>query len=307
MKNKRNTLNILLLFFVMWMLSGCAGTPMEIKLTDSNVSINFAIEPYESLGLKVTDSIESGDITIRQGVFPPILRGEYGPARIRWNGLTIQEDGREFFTQYLLSVPNFSGYMTWTIVIDGRPNKNASTMVLSSLMDYAYDAFGEEFGLTRDDFSDDADYRLKFISENGTPLSSLREVNIRDFLESIRNWNMLNTDKGGILTPISKEGIKEISQINPQYTDWEKRLSESHVSVFYADPVAIVAYNAIEVFRTENKLKNGGVKSIGWDYNSEMPNRRAMALTIKCFEEMKKSLMKNMLAEKNAFLTQGGQ
>lgn len=278
--------------FLIFFIGGCMGKQAEVSLDvpespSTAEGMNYVLEPADSMGFLVTEWIRKGEFDIYKGVFPIILGGEYFLCRIRWNGITIQKDGKEFFTQFLLSPEN--GILTWTIVIDGHPDKTARTVVFSSMVDYVHDAFGEkEFFLGGTDFCNKFDHRSKFVLENGTPINDLKKVDIRDFIRDIKTWNVLTTEKGDVVTSLTKENLRYIAGINPQYAEWEKRLSESHVSVFYADPISIGVFNALETMRTEIKVGNGGVPSIGWDYRSVFPNRRAMGENLKMFENMKK-------------------
>jgi hypothetical protein len=46
----------------------------------------------------------------------------------------------------------------------------------------------------------------------------------------------------------------------------------------------------IEVFRSAN----GSIPSTGWDYNSQLPNRRNMAFIIKYVSALKQNLIENI-------------
>jgi hypothetical protein len=289
---QRKIMGVMGFVLALLLLAGCSGKQAEIdmKTMDPNSSVkkvNFSIEPVDSTGILVTELLKQGKVTIRKGIFGEILEGEYSPGRIVWYGITVQKrDGKEFFTQYILSPEN--GKVTWTILIDGYPDDSAVTMSLSSMVEYAYDAFGKEFLIDQGDFSNKPEYRHEFIMKKGTRIAELKKVDLRDFLRTIKTWNPLTTEKGEILTPLRKEHLQKIAEINPQYAEWEKRLASNHTSVFIANPISIGVYNALESIRTEVNINNGGVPSIGWDFRSQFSNRRMNGLTHVAFEAMKK-------------------
>lgn len=311
---KSNVLRMVVFFLAMvLLLSGCAGKQAKINLVtaDKASSVsgrNYLIEPVDSMGLTVTDAIRKGEVTIFHGIFPNILGGEYIPLRICWHGDTVQmSDGKEFFTQYMLTMPEFGGSLTWTIVMDGHPDETAVTVAFSSLVEYLYDALGKEIVLpSQSDFANKTEDRKKFVLEHGTPIKDLKRVSFREFLKAVGEWNVLKTSKGDVLTPLTKEALSLIAETNPQYAEWEKLLSENHTSLFYGDPISLGVYNALEAYRTVHKVQSGGVPSIGADFRSQLVNRRQMGENIAAFESMRESLIKKM-NEVNRECIQGGQ
>ena len=79
--------NLLAILFLSALLVGCAGRELKVENLNSSEfkkGVNLLIEPYESLGLKVTPEIRSGRIQVKKGIFPSILFGEYFPGRIQF-------------------------------------------------------------------------------------------------------------------------------------------------------------------------------------------------------------------------------
>ena len=289
---------VLFLSIALLFISGCAASKLELvsssmrpvsEVASADVQkIDLLLEPYECVGLKLTPSIKKGEVTIYRGIMPDVLFGEFYPGRIRWNGIAVQEDGQEFFAQFLLSPPDWSGNFLWTIVVDGNPYSTAKVAVLSTLVEFLYSATGEEFSIEkRKLLLDDEEFRRKFVSQRGTPLEDLKEINKGEFYEKVLlRWNAWGTDKGKLLSPLGLDEVKEIAAINPQYGFGQKLIAEGNFSLC-ADYIATAVGIGIDVFRAAN----GNVPSAGWDFNSEFPNRRNMGLIIEYVSQMRKNLI----------------
>ncbi len=284
---------------IIGIFSGCAKN-MEVinpalvssvfqEEKDQDNKVDLLLEPYETLGLLLTPAIKEGDITIIQGIFPNILFGEYYPGRIRWNGWIVQEDGKEFFTQILLSTIDYSGYFLETVVIDGKPDTDARVLALSSLLEFAYDLAGNEFPVETHNFLKDANNRHQFVIKSGTKIGEMEKIPAKDFLAILANWNQYQTPKGIILSPLGEKEIKFIAGINPQYSFSEKLVGSGKYSLS-PDYIGTSVGIALDIFRAAN----GSVPSAGWDYNSQLPSRRNMALIIDYVSEMRIALIKHL-------------
>lgn len=282
---------------------GCAAS---IKIENANVSalvdktekadkVEMLIEPYESLGLKETEAIKKGEVSVFRGIFPDILFGEYYPGRIRWNVWAIEPNGREYFGQALFSGVEYTGFFSWHILVDGKVSDEARCLVLSSAVDYGYDLSGREFPIeNRKGFLENKEEeRKKFILQNGTRLGDIRRFSFDDIKGVISKWNKFDTPKGGLLSPISEDDLKFVASINPQYSFGEKLVASGHFSISL-DPMANAMRLAIDIFRAT------GVPAIGWDYNSQLPQRRQMGLIIKYALDIKQKLIERRINGKKS-------
>lgn len=270
-------------------LSGCATTGVKIQnasLENGKREMNMLIEPYESLGLKKTEAIQSGEAMSFYGIFPDMLFGEYYPGRVRWNAWFVSESGTEYFGQMILSGIDFSGAFQETILLDGKPSdpSKARGVILSSLLDYGYDFTGNEFLLDAKKFKDDPAYRKKIVLERGTRISDMRGA--PGVFAAVEKWNAYQTPSGVLLSPIGERELKTIAGINPQYSISEKLIGNGNFSVIM-DPIGTMMGIGLDVFRASN----GSVPSVGWDYNSQVPNRRAVGYIISYPLKMKQGLI----------------
>lgn len=248
--------------------------------------INLLLEPQETVGLKITPSIRKGEISVYHGIFPNVLFGEYYPGRVRWNGVARQSNGREFFVQSLFSPIDNLGNFTWTIIVDGNPDNTARIVMLSTAVDYGYSPLGDEFHIKdRSSFLSDKDgYRAKFILEKGTPVSDLKKKDTGEFYQNIlAQWNPWKDKESGdeIWSPLGLKEVKEIAAINPQYS-FSQKLVATGDFMLCIDPIAVTVGAGIDFFRAN------GAPSAGWDYNSELPNRRNMGIIIGWVSEMQR-------------------
>lgn len=257
------------------------------RFKKGEVELNMLIEPYESLGLLETEAIRQEEITVVGGIFPDILFGEYFPGRIRWNGWVVDEDEKEYFAQMIFGGIGYSGYFEVFFIIDGQPSDQARIVDLSSSINYVYDLIGDETQVYRKKFLDNTeDYRKKIVLKKGTRLGDMKNIPKDDFLRMLKSWNRFQTPEGIILSPISEENLKFVAGINPQYSFQEKLMAVGRFSISVTlDPVAIAMGLAIDIFRAYK------APSVGWDYNSQIPNRRQMAIIIKYVLDLKQKLI----------------
>ena len=288
---------LVFIVLILGIVSGCAAK-MEVKnavlvypISHSQKvqKVDLLLEPYETLGLLLTPAIRKGDITVIQGIFPDILFGEYYPGRVRWNGWAVQEDGKEFFAQILFSTIDYSGYFLETVVIDGNPEASARVVGLSSLVNFAYDLAGNEFPVGTHDFLNDAGNRQQFILKLGTRIGEMEKIPTADFIKILAKWNQYQTPKGVILSPLGEKEVKLIAGINPQYSFSEKLVGDGKCSLS-PDYIGTSVSIALDIFRATN----GIVPSMGWDYNSQLPSRRNMAMIIEYISAMRIALIKQL-------------
>jgi hypothetical protein len=287
MKTLRNTFLLFVVFVAI--LSGCATGKFVMKdsmLGSKPSEVNLLMEPYQSLGLLETEAVRTGQTTVVQGKFPEILFGEYFPGRIRWNVWGVDENGREYFGQALFSGIAFTGDFLWTIVMDGNVPDSVPLIVLASGLDFGYDLLGEEIPL-EPKFVRDRAYRQKIILAKGTKVGDMRKIT--GFQKVTADWNSYRTPEGVLLSPLGDNEVRLIASINPQYHWTEKMVGEGHFSVF-ASYIGTAVGIGIEVFRSAN----GSIPSTGWDYNSQLPNRRNMAFIIKYVSALKQNLIENI-------------
>lgn len=308
---------VYMVFIPVLFLAGCAPE-MKMNLSEGisptavnsseirkkSREVNLILEPHETLGIEITDSIRQGNISVYRGVFPQILLGEYSPGRIRWNGVVRQEsDGKEFFAQFLFSPPDVNRNIIWTIVIDGSPDETAKVIQLSTALNFAYSAFGEEFSIAEpwNFLSDEDGYRAKFISKKGTPLSELRKIKAGKFYWDILDkWNSWTTYNGqDIWSPLGEEEMKKISAINPQYNYFQKLIAKGRF-MLCADPIAITASAGIDFIAASES------SSEGWEYTSEFSSRRNMGVLIAWVNQLKDMNFRNANELNTLFIQQGG-
>ena len=288
---------LIFIALILGIVSGCAAK-MEVKnavlvypISHSQKvqKVDLLLEPYETLGLLLTPAIRKGDITVIQGIFPDILFGEYHPGRIRWNGWAVQEDGKEFFAQILFSTIDYSGYFLETVIIDGNPEANARAVGLSSLVDYAYDLAGNEFPVETHGFLNNIGNRQQFVLKSGTKIGEMEKIPTADFMAILEKWNQYQTPKGVILSPLGEKEVKLIAGINPQYSFSEKLIGSGR-GLLSPDYIGTSVGIALDIFR----VANGSTSSIGWDYNSQLPSRRNMGMTIEYISAMRIALIKQI-------------
>ncbi|TSD00955.1 MAG: hypothetical protein Athens071425_517 [Parcubacteria group bacterium Athens0714_25] len=282
MKNFLRSLTVI--FFVVALLSGCAGK--ELRVENASLpenQVNLLVQPHQSLGLEPTLAISKGDISTFMVVFPLKLFGEYYPGRLRWNTWTILDDNSERFGQVIFSGMHPSGQYFGTEVIDGQIS-SGQTAILSSAVDYIYSPYGRELPVERGKFLADPAYRKEKIREVNTDengnifnLSSLSRI--EKFQYVIKTWNQIQYPEGYLLSPCGVNEVAKIRGINPQYSYFQKLIGTGTFRINpIPDPTGFAICNSINV--AMDLIGAGNAPSTGWDYNSEIPNRRNMAFTM---------------------------
>lgn len=279
---------IILLFVSVAILSGCATKQFEVKDLNLNSGVktmDFLIEPYQSLGVIETDAIKTGDVTVVKAIFADRLFGEFFPGRIRWNAIAEDQNGQEYFGQAIFSGISVTGDFLFTIVMDGKNiPSDAKALVFSTGLDFAYNFGGREFRFDRDKIGD-GNYRKQFILANGSNISERKPDEI--FFGLLKKWNRYQTPEFVLLSPLGEKELKEIAGINPKYSYSEKLVGSGHFALVL-DYVGTAMSLAIDL------MVAPGVPSEGWDYNSQLPSRRNMAFIIEYPLKLKQSLIKDI-------------
>lgn len=255
-------------------LSACGPARMQVRdmrMDSHGEPVDVLIEPYQALGLASTPAIESRNVTVFRGIFPDMLWGEYHPGRIRWNAWCAGES-REHFGQLILVGIEPNGYAYQETVFDGKVPMDERCFILSSSADYGYDFLdGREFPINREKFRKDAEYRRKLATDHGTPAENLRSGDL--IVGEFSLWNRYQTPKGIMVSPFGEEEVALVAGINPQYTYWDKLIGTGNFSLTMSvvGTLTGLAFDA---------MRSGAAPTTGWDYNSQLPSRRNMALII---------------------------
>ena len=294
-------MKIVFITLVAVLLAGCSPhlQMKDMRMSEevkhnSNGKIDFLIEPHESVGLKVTPSLESGNVSVYRSIFPEILFGEYHPGRLVWYGVVIDGD-REYFIQAVFSGlgwqggQGYSGIFLQNLVSDGNPSPDAKGVIFSSAMSFAYNLEGDELPIeNKAELLRSFEARKTFVEKNGTRLGSLRRDD--DFLKVLQKWNVFNVPGGErILSPLGEKEIKDVAAINPQY-NFSQRLIGSGRFVLSPDYIGTTVSLGIDLFRSASS----STPSKGWDYLSELPSRRHMALVMKYVGQFRLELISEL-------------
>ncbi len=275
------------------LLTGCAGCAPKIDLALSNSdlghnpkTVNILLEPFETLGIPESSLDE---VCISTGVFPDILFGEYYPGRIRWRVVASDDGKNVYLGEALFSGIDFSGRFVFTYLIDGRCKRDCRMLVLSTLVEYAYNPHGEEIKIKdRGKLLNDPQYLREFIVKNGaSPISFFSSTDKEKVLATFRSWNAYETKKGIFLSPVKEEEIREIAGINPAYNFYEKMIFAEKCGI-YMDPIATAVGVGLDIFHSAN------TPSLGWDYTSQLPSRRTMGLIIEYALKLKQRLIEKI-------------
>lgn len=260
---------------------GCATGKLKVKnanLPYGQKEINLLLEPWQTCGLKITEAMKKGEVTVFQGAFNPILFSEWQPGRTTWYGWATAEDGQEFFAQAIFSGISRAGTFVVTVVVDGKGLKvdNAKIVLLSTMLDFAYDMAARENPIEWKKFVQNNSYRTKIIQEKGTRIGDMRKI--RGFFKVVRSWTRYEKrdNKDYVLySPLTTEKMRSVEKINPQYTFSQKLIGSARFVVIPIDPVSTALENAIDIYRVYR------LPSTGWDYKSQIPSLRDMGLIIK--------------------------
>lgn len=277
---------------------GCATSRLKVKnatLPYGQKEINLLLEPWQTCGLKVTEAMKRGEVTVFYGVFNPILFAEWQPGRTTWYGWAISENGEEFFAQAIFSGINRAGTFVVIVVIDGKGPKvdNAKIVLLSTMLDFAYDMGGNEYPIEWKKFVQNVKgYRTALVQEKGTRIGDMRKA--RGFFRVVKQWTRYEKRDNKdyvIYSPLTAEKMRAVEKINPQYTFSQKLIGSARFVVIPLDPVATALENALDVYRVYR------LPSAGWDYRSKIPNLRDVGLILKFATELQNRLIHELRNE----------
>ncbi len=270
---------IVLFLLTVLLLGGCSTMRTDAGLKDGPVlngkNLNLTVRPEESLGVRVTPALESGDVTVFElPVEDSQVGGEMYPGRIMFPGIVVNEKREEFFAQSVLvgMYPDTGKFKSF-VIVDGklRDMRGTKFLPLSSRSDYLWDREGNPIAIDRMDIYENKKDRDQLVLENGVSIGSRKLV--KGFDAVVRSWNRYTTAYGDIYSPLGEEDIKRVAKINPGYTAIEKLVLRNR-AVISINPVEMVAKASITVFEAANG------KTQGWDYTSELPSRQQMAMIV---------------------------
>ncbi len=275
---KTNQSFTLILLLLALLLGGCSTMRTDTGLKDGPVlngkNLNLTVRPEESLGVRVTPALESGDVTVFElPVEDSQVGGEMFPGRIMFPGIVVNEKKQEFFAQPVLVGMYPTGKFKSYVIVDGKllDMKGAKFLPLSSLTNYFWDQEGNPIVIDRAELYENKKNRDQLVLENGVSIGSRKLV--KGFDAVVRSWNRYTTAYGDIYSPLGEEDIKRVAKINPGYTALEKLVLRNR-AVISLNPVEMVAKASITVFEAANG------KTQGWDYTSELPSRQQMAMIV---------------------------
>lgn len=242
-----------LTFVVALLLAGCATTPMVLRLTDGDnqrVVRELPIDPVMFAGLPWNDTLARGNYFAVLGTFPETQAAlaEWDPLRVRHQAYASGADGTEYVAHAL-----FAGFIAcvprYIILIEGltRPETGVKVVTLSTLVDRAYTAQGEEIaGFKAGDFQSSASYRREFTQASGSEVTMLRPV--PDMAQAIAGWSLYDTKLGRLATPLDPEQVKQLASINTQYQYWDKvqGTARGALSLDYVGTALGVAFDLID-------------------------------------------------------------
>lgn len=277
------------LFFALAVLSGCASKQLLVENFGPKESpVDLMILPYESLGVKKTPSIANGQVWEVRGFLPEEFFGEYSPGRVRWNAWVVRPDGRENFAQAVFAgIDPSKGRFVVQVFSEEELDAESRVILLSTIITYGYDLGGREVALSQKEFLENREYRRKMVLAHGTRIGDWRGKVSKGFPYQ---WNEYGTPKGDLLSPAGEAEMKRIAGINPGYTFAEKLVARGHFGVSL-DPVATVMGIAIDLTTAS------GAPSTGWDYSSELPNRRVMGVTMAYVLELQQRIFDQVRRE----------
>jgi len=240
--------------------------------SDGKKSVRIPTDPYHTLGVLKTKAVASSNVTTVEGILLDLRFGEYFPGRIGSKCWAVTPQGKELFCQSVLYRIGEDGLFREAHMVEGSPEEvhKSSILVLSTIADFGYDLKGNEIKLGKE-FKENGEYRRKLVLEKGTKASEVPLVD--GFGKMVLRWNEYSTPEGLFLSPLGTEELKYIAGINPQYTFLDKLIGTGNFTLT-PDPTGVIAGLAIDTFKAMD------APSTGWDYNSQLPNRRNMGFII---------------------------
>lgn len=279
----------LVILALVGILSGCASTTtLKNGPTHYGAKIDLTMRPEQSLGVRVTPALESGEVTvIETPMTDSQVGGEMYPGRIAFPGIAVSEKGEIAFAQYVLVGNYQNGDFMAFVIIDGKFNdmKSAKFLPLSSRTEYTWSKIGDLLPIDRAKFYEDKQFLQSLVRENGISVSERHSV--KGFDKIVRSWNRYATAYGDIYSPLGEEDIKRVAKINPGYSAIE-RLVLRNKAVISINPIEMVAKASITVLEA---MKS---KTQGWDYCSELPTRAQMAMIVEFIGRFRKEMIQEL-------------
>ncbi|MEI7891120.1 MAG: hypothetical protein WCI36_04070 [bacterium] len=278
---------------VVLMLTGCANTlVMKDGPLDLNDPINLLVTPVQSVGVAATRNVKDGAITIVEApVADKCISAEMYPGRIRWNGLAVNKEGEEFFTQFVLSGMYKSGEYRFSVIIEGDKEKlrDANVVLLSSKGEFVCNFEGVLAMIDAARFRNERAYRAETIKKEGSRVGKRHRMS--GFEKNVQSWNLYSTYQGEVFTPYGDEDFKTIARINPGYNLLDKVVLNGKVTI---------STNPIYTLWTigSSIIEGMTAKSQGWDYMSQLPDRLMMGQIVEFIGKLRLEVIRQLNEEK---------
>jgi hypothetical protein len=273
-------------------LSGCAPKfVVSDGPMDMGKPIEIMVRPHQSLGVQATEAVSRGKVTVFEAPLSDKILGEEYPGRIRWNGWAVNDDGKEFFCQFVRIGMYRTGEFMFAVVVDGKQQelRGLRVALLSSTGEFVSDFLGNMHRINRSEFLENKTYRREMIRENGSKVESRQEI--PGFQNLVRSWNRYSISEGQMFSPYGEKDLKRIARINPSYGLLEKIIAKGNITIS-TNPVYSVASVALSIIEGMN------APSEGWDYASQLPSREVMAAIINYVGQFRLELIKQLNEEK---------
>lgn len=316
METRRNFLFNAIMQMISFVLFGCSTSRLKIRNANfpnnpkGKGEINLLLEPHMASCMEVTEGMRSGEVTVIRVVFPRILLGEWipDPPRIRWFGWAVSEDGKqEFPVQAIIHNLSKGGLFLATLIIEGKGPalKSAKCVLLSTMLNFVYDLLREEESpLDWKKFVKNTNgYRVSTVLEKGTRIGDFREAS--GFFTFVKEQWTRYEERGGkrvFYSPLTEAMMKKVLAINPRYSWSQNLVGSARISISIPpNPPADLLNNALNVYEMHKLLP------AGWDYRSELPSRRDMALIIRFVTELYARLVQSLNRELLELKLEGGK
>lgn len=277
-------------------LTGCATNNrlvMKDGPMDGEKPLNLLVTPVQSIGVEATNNVREGIVTVIEApIADRCIASEMYPGRIRWNGLTIGENDKEFFSQFILSGMYKSGEYRFSDIIEGEKKlvKNANSLFLSSKGEFVCNFEGGFFPIDSERFRNEKAYRIEVVKKYGSRAGSRREV--IGLEKMIRSWNRYSTYQGEIFTPYGDEDFKRIARINPGYGFLEKITLNGNLTIS-TNPIYTLWTIGFSI------IEGAAAKSQGWDYMSQIPDRVMMGQIVEFVGKLRLEVIRQLNEEQN--------
>lgn len=281
-------------------LCGCAAhLPVKGTLlagSNEKREIDLQLDPYQTVGILETEAIRNPDRgTFVRAVIPDILiGGEFAPGRVRWNAWAVDKDGTEAFGQVIWSSVE-RGRFYGLAIFDGSLTNDARVLMLSTTVDFAYDFLSDkELSLEGKKFREEPEYRKDFVRKNGTEVGMLARMDGNNVVAMVKQWNGYRTPEGMLWSVLGWKEVEQIAAINPQYS-WTEKLGGTMHGALVMNPTGIIVGAAFDLLGTTT------TPTKGWDFNSQLPSRRSMAVVIDYISRLKQRSLDEYLERSTTF------